>query len=104
MQREFQINKRKSVVESFRSNSKNMTILLIKGWNNFGDRVYSYSKIPCDSLPEIKEKIANNMPLNIRNYGTIIAAGLDEPSEELHHEIEREYSMAPVLQMAEYYH
>ena len=104
MNEEYRINKKQSVVKSFKSNTKNTAILLLKGWNNFGDRVYSYSKIAYDKLPEIEEKIANNMPLNIRNYGRIIAAGLDEPSEELQNEIEREYSTAPVLQMAEYYH
>lgn len=68
-------------------------VVLIQGWNNFGDEVYSYVKVPVEKLDEIKHKLDENEPLDVRKYGTVIAAGLNEPSDEVKAEIEKEYDM-----------
>jgi len=91
-------SRKNRVIRGFKANnSKDQTILFIQDWNNFGDRIYSYTKIPSSKISEIQKKFINYEKINIRDYGVTIAAGTDEPTTEIHKEIEIEYNIEPLF-------
>lgn len=73
-------------------------VLLLYGKNSFGDQIYSYLKITIAGIEELKRAILVGKGFNPSDFGTIIAAGKGEPTDEVRMEIS---SMYQVLSAAE---
>ncbi|MBI1275970.1 hypothetical protein GC177_08365 [bacterium] len=71
-------------------------VLLLQASNHFGDMIFCYLKLPFEKYSELKEKIANADVVDPRAYGTIVAAGLGKPSEELQQEVAKELGIVSV--------
>lgn len=68
-------------------------VLLLYGKNSFGDKIYSYLKITLGDLQNLKSAIRSGGPFNPSDYGTVIAAGKGEPSEETRAEVTSTYQV-----------
>ncbi len=68
-------------------------VILLQGRNNFGDRVYSYLKLKLRKVKELRGMMRNNQPFAPSDFGTVIAAGKGEPTDEVKAEILRDYKM-----------
>lgn len=71
-------------------------ILLVQGKNRFDERIYSYVRVPFERLKEVRTRLDSGEKFDLREFGTVIAAGLGEPSEDVRREIAEEYEMIPV--------
>lgn len=69
------------------------TIILLRGKNVFGDFVYCYLKINYPDIERLKTAIAENQRFNISDFGSVLAAGKGEPSDEVKTEIAGAYPM-----------
>lgn len=68
-------------------------VVLLRGKNNFGDRIYSYVKIAVSNIDNLQHSIRNMLPFNASDFGEVIAAGTGEPSAELQAEIAAQYPL-----------
>lgn len=68
-------------------------VLLLSGFNNFGDKIYNYLKIPLKHIETIVYEVDKGGRFDIREYGEVIAAGLGMPTDEVRSEIEGQYRM-----------
>lgn len=66
-------------------------VLLLYGKNSFGDQIYSYLKISLGGIEKLKVAMLVGNPFNPSDFGTIIAAGRGEPSDEVRTEIASQY-------------
>ena len=69
-------------------------VLLLYGKNSFGDKLYSYLKIMLSDLQKLKAAMAKGLPFSPSDFGTILAAGRDEPTDEVRAEMA---SICPVI-------
>ena len=68
-------------------------VLLMRGKNTFGDRIYSYLKVSAGDLNRMQTAISQGETFNPSDYGTVVAAGQGEPSAEVKQEIESTYKV-----------
>ena len=68
-------------------------VLLLSGFNNFGDKIYNYLKAPLKNIETIVRSVEGGGRFDLREYGEVIAAGLGMPTEEVRREIEGQYRM-----------
>jgi hypothetical protein len=68
-------------------------VLLLYGKNSFGDKIYSYLKITLNDLQNLKNAIRSGQPFSPSDFGTVIAAGRDEPPENIRREIASTYQV-----------
>lgn len=68
-------------------------VLLLRGKNTFGDRIYSYLKISSADLRRMQEALAQGQTFNPSDFGTVVAAGQGEPPAEVKQEIESTYKV-----------
>ena len=68
-------------------------VLLLGGFNNFGDKIYNYLKLPLDKVEKLINDVKAGGRFDIREYGEVVAAGLGAPTAELKQEIEATYKM-----------
>jgi len=68
-------------------------VLLLGGFNNFGDKIYNYLKLPLDKVEELINALKNGGRFDIRDFGEVIAAGLGTPTPDVRQEIESVYKM-----------
>lgn len=66
-------------------------VILMRGKNPFGDRIYSYLKVTLSDLKRMQAAIAQSLPFNPSDFGSVVAAGKGEPTEEVQLEIESMY-------------
>jgi len=66
-------------------------VLLLYGKNSFGDKVYSYLKITLGNIEKMKAIVLLGQVFNPSDFGTVIAAGRGEPSDEVRSEISSLY-------------
>ncbi len=66
-------------------------VILMQGKNTFGDRVYSYLKITLGDLKRMQSAVLSRQTFNPSDFGTIIAAGKGEPTDEVKAEINAMY-------------
>jgi hypothetical protein len=66
-------------------------VILLHGKNSFGDKIYSYLKISLGGIEKLKAALLVGMPFNPTDFGSIIAAGRGEPSDEVRNEIASTY-------------
>ena len=68
-------------------------VLLMYGKNSFGDKIYSYLKIMLPDLQRLKSAVQAGKGFNPSDYGTVIAAGKGEPTDEVKREVASTYPM-----------
>ena len=68
-------------------------VLLLSGFNNFGDKIYNYIKLPLKKVESLIIAVEAGGRFDIRDFGEVIAAGLDIPTDEVKQEIESTYKM-----------
>ena len=68
-------------------------VILVSGDNMFGDKVYSYIKFTLKSFREMRTAMEAGENFKPSNYGTVIAAGRGEPSQELKDEMRVQYGL-----------
>jgi hypothetical protein len=66
-------------------------VLLLYGKNSFNDQIYSYLKISLGGIEKLKAAVLVGNPFTPSDFGTIIAAGRGEPSDEVRAEISSQY-------------
>jgi hypothetical protein len=71
-------------------------VVLLQGTNMFGDPVYSYVKINGRNLKEMFIKMKSNENFKPADFGTVLAAGRDMPSEEVRAEMAATHNMVEV--------
>ncbi|MDE3060833.1 MAG: hypothetical protein KGJ06_07470 [Pseudomonadota bacterium] len=68
-------------------------VLLLYGKNSFGDKIYSYLKITIRALDNLKEAVISGKPFTPSDFGTVIAAGKGEPTDEVRSEVNNLYQV-----------
>ncbi len=66
-------------------------VVLLMGFNNFGDKIYNYIKIKFRDYFPMRDAIKKGGKFDIHSYGEVIAAGKGEPTPEIRSEIEGAY-------------
>ncbi len=66
-------------------------VLLLYGKNSFGDTIYSYLKISLGGIDKLKAAVLVGQAFTPSDFGTIIAAGRGEPTDEVKAEISSQY-------------
>jgi len=73
-------------------------VILLQGNNVFGDPVYSYVKMIGRKLKDLFLKMEKGENFTPSDYGTVVAAGRGEPTQELKDEMRAEYNMVDIPQ------
>jgi len=68
-------------------------VLLLRGKNSFGDKIFSYVKIHLPNLPRLKSAIVSGGGFNPSDFGEVVAAGRGEPTEEIKAELAATYKV-----------
>lgn len=68
-------------------------VLLLSGFNNFGDKIYNYLKLPLKKVETLVSAVEGGGRFEVRDFGEVIAAGLGQPTPEVKQEIESMYRM-----------
>lgn len=68
-------------------------VILLRGKNVFGDMIYCYLKVTFGDLNRLQEALDSPNTFNISDYGTVIAAGRGEPTDEVQAEVALAYPM-----------
>lgn len=71
-------------------------VILLQGTNLFGDRVYSYLQLMGKALKEMFAKMQAGQNFKPADFGTVLAAGRGDPSEEIRKEMKEKYNMIDV--------
>jgi hypothetical protein len=69
------------------------TVVLLRGKNTFGDLIYCYLKITFPDLEKLEAALKGDVNFNASDFGTVVAAGKGEPSDEVKAEIATIYPM-----------
>lgn len=86
-----------NTIESINNTGNEDAVVLVEGVNLFGEKIYAYVKLPKQMYHEIKRKLGTKDKFDLREYGEVIAAGLEgsENSYKDHSELRRTYNMLP---------
>lgn len=68
-------------------------VILLQGENNFGDRIFSYLQLTLRNLQQLKHFLHTGETFMPADFGTVLAAGRGEPSQELRSEMAVTYKM-----------
>lgn len=71
-------------------------VILLQGNNIFGDTVYCYLEITGASLKKVFACMQKGENFKPADFGTVLAAGRGEPSDDVRDEMRREYNMMDV--------
>ena len=71
-------------------------VIFLTGKNTFGDHVYSYLKITVRNVQKLKESLVRGEQFMPSDFGTVLAAGKGEPSQELRSEMAVTYKLIDV--------
>jgi tetratricopeptide (TPR) repeat protein len=71
-------------------------VILLQGTNLFGQRVYSYVLLTGRRLKRMFAMMQAGENFKPANFGTVITAGIGEPSQEVRDEMKRRYDMIDV--------
>ncbi len=93
----------KWVTKSFSSNSTAVevdpelldekVVILLMGENNFGDQIFSYLQLTLRNLQQLRQYLISGDKFLPSDFGTVLAAGRGEPSQELRSEMAVTYKM-----------
>lgn len=68
-------------------------VLLFQGKNTFGDDIYCFLQLPLKNIETVKSHLAAGHNFVPSQFGTVLAAGRGQPSEEAKEEIGRTHFM-----------
>lgn len=68
-------------------------VILMSGFNNFGDKIYNYLKLPLKNVDSLVHAVETGGRFEVREFGEVIAAGLGMPTAEVREEIESSFKM-----------
>ena len=68
-------------------------VILLQGDNNFGDEIYSYVQLTIRNLQKMRDFLVSGEKFMPAEFGTVLAAGKGEPSQELRSEMAVTYGM-----------
>ena len=71
-------------------------VIFLTGKNTFGDIVFSYLKLTIKNLQALKEALKKGEHFMPSDFGTVLAAGRGEPSQELRSEMAVTYKLIDV--------
>lgn len=72
-----------------------LAVILVQGKNAFGDDIYCYIKLPLKNIPPLQEALAKNQGFTPSRFGTVLAAGRGQPTQEVKDEIgQTEFTVA----------
>lgn len=69
---------------------KTVCVLLVRGENSEGQRIYAYVGVRADKLKEFMDAQRKGL-FYPENYGVVIESGEGEPTEEIREKMTREY-------------
>lgn len=69
---------------------KTVCILLVRGENPSGERIYAYVAVRADKLEEFMEAQKSDT-FYPEEHGVIVESGMGEPNEEVREKMERDY-------------
>lgn len=75
-------------------------VILMQGKNTFGDRIYSYLKLTVENLLKMQEAIKGGLQFNPSDFGTVVAAGKGEPTNEVKAEVAQMYKVVDAAKPA----
>jgi len=76
-------------------------VILLQGVNTFGDRVFSYLKLTVRNYLKLKDALKNGDKFFPSEFGTVLAAGKGEPSQELRSEMAVTHKLVDIPRKAE---
>lgn len=68
-------------------------VVLLGGFNNFGDKIYNYVKMKFKDYDKLRDDIKRGGRFDVRGYGEVVAAGKGDPTPEVKAEIASQYKM-----------
>lgn len=71
--------------------AKTTVLTLVKAEGDDGKQYYAYAAILAPKLQELTRLQQSGKPYDLRKYGTILEAGLGEPSAEVQQRMEEKY-------------
>ena len=71
-------------------------VILLQGNNMFGNRVYTYVKLLGKHLKEMFDVMKKGDNFKPSDFGTVIAAGVGDPPQEVRDEMREQYNMMDV--------
>lgn len=66
-------------------------VILMQGKNPFGDRIYAYLKLSVKDFMRMQEAVKKGEPFNPSDFGSVVAAGKGDPTDEVKAEIASMY-------------
>lgn len=69
-------------------------VLLLQGQNSEGERIFSYVRVTMPQIKRIYAALSSGRDFSPSEFGTVIASGSGEPSEELRMRMAAEHKMA----------
>lgn len=75
-------------------------VLLMRGANVFNDKVFVYIQLTLRNLQRMKRAMDGREKFLPSDFGTVLAAGKGDPSEELRAEMAEAYNIADLPQAA----
>lgn len=64
-----------------------LAVILVQGKNAFGDDIYCYLRLPLKNIQPLQDALANNQGFVPSKFGTVLAAGRGEPTDDVRREI-----------------
>jgi hypothetical protein len=77
-------------------------VILLQGKNTFGDMIYSYLKVAVPDIKRLYATLHTGQGFNPSDFGTVVAAGKGEPSEEVRTEMATTYKMLVPIKSTEF--
>ena len=75
-------------------------VLLLHGKNSFDDKIYSFLKIKLPDLQRLKSAILAGNGFTPSDFGTVIAAGLGNPTDEVRAEISSSFDVLDAQELS----
>ena len=73
-------------VDDVSSIKDHISTLLVQAKNSRGTDIYCYLQLPLNKVEAVREVLQAGEPFIPSNYGTVLAAGMGEPSAEIRSE------------------
>lgn len=68
-----------------------LVVILMQGKNMFGDKVYCYVRLTIRDMKKMRTKMQAKENFNPSDFGTVVAAGRGDPTDEVKAEIAMMY-------------
>lgn len=78
------------------SDLQDEVVILLQGKNFFGDEIYTYVKLDLNGFRALRDAMINGTDFIPSDFGTVVAAGRGDPSQELRDEMRVQYKMVDV--------